>query len=61
MKKKNQEEGINSFAGGSLQCKMQTVTDFQQGDRLATIEKQPMTYPSQKIHLHSLLLTLLKC
>lgn len=52
---------MDSFAGGSLQCKMQTVTDFQQGDRLATIEKQPMTYPSQKIHLHSLLLTLLKC
>ena len=33
MKTKNQEEGMNSFAGGSLQCKMQTVTDFQQGDR----------------------------
>ena len=24
---------MNSFAGGSLQCKMQTVTDFQQGVR----------------------------
>lgn len=24
---------MNSFAGGSLQCKMQTVTDFQQGYR----------------------------